>query len=110
MNDAAFSLAEGGWYGVSMFPGYADAPYHSPIRVNRIEQLDPHRFELDFLNLAYAAGVQQFSLEFEIVKTAPGFLASEPKGQLDRLYIFAKLTSSWMKAHFPHRRTYRPSD
>lgn len=92
MTGKAFALEVGSWYALTMFPGYGDAPYHSPIRVDDIEQLGEQHFRLDFLNLAYAAGVQNFSLEFEIVKAAPEFLACSPLEQADRMYVFAKPT------------------
>lgn len=102
LTDRDFKLEPGGWHALTMYPGYWDVPYHSPIRVDGISWLDEQHFMLDFLNLAYAAGVRDFRIECAILKAAPEFLACSPVDQPDRMYVFAKLTRVWMKAHFPH--------
>lgn len=101
MRTRAFLLETGGWYGLSMIPGYADAPYHSPIRVDGIVWLGERSFELEFLNLAYAAGVQRFDQNFTILKATPDLVACELPDQPDRLYVITKLTRGWISIHFP---------
>lgn len=101
MSDRAFNLERGDWYALTMYPGYWDVPYHSPMRVDGIAWLDEQHFMLEFLNLAYAAGVRDFRIECAILKAAPEFLACSPVDQPDRMYVFAKLTRAWMTANFP---------
>jgi len=50
------TLERGTWYGLTMYPGYGDGPYHSPIRVDDIKPQGQRLFKLSFLNLGYAAG------------------------------------------------------
>ncbi|WP_237438393.1 hypothetical protein [Alteraurantiacibacter buctensis] len=105
MTDRVFMVEPSGWYALTMYPGYWDVPYHSPLRVDGIEWLGEQHITLEFLNLAYAAGVRDFRIECAILKAAPDFLACSPVDQSDRLYVFAKLTRAWMTANFPNVAT-----
>ena len=98
-----FTIKAGGWYAWQMFPGYGGSPYLSPIWVHSVQ---PRKsglsiLKLAFLNVAYAEGVHDFSLELRILKRAPLFLAGEIVGQPDRLAIVSTITFDWLQRNFP---------
>lgn len=94
--DAKLRLERGSWYGMTMLPGYASVPYTTPIRVDAISPRGNRRFDLIFLNLGYAAGVQSFTSTFLTLKRAPGFLMAEQIGMPERGYLFQSLTRGWL--------------
>jgi len=102
MSNDRFTLKPGGWYALAMFPGYIDEPYHSPIRVDAID-LDSTAatIRLKFLNLAYAAGVQDFEIVGRILGWGPEWLTFAPIDMPERLYVISGLTIRWMATHFP---------
>jgi len=95
-----FNLVTGHWHAMTMFPGYSDAPYHSPIFVEAIRSAGG-RLTIDFLNLAYAAGVRDQNLSLKILKDMPDHLIGESEDRPERTYVITMLTRSWMRAHFP---------
>lgn len=103
--DTEFWLEGSRWFGMTMYPGYGDGPYYSPITLTGFQLIDDCIFDLDFLNLAYAQGVQEFSIEFETVRETAEYQLCLPIGQSDRTYIFEPLTARWMQAHFPQFET-----
>lgn len=103
MSNDRFTLKPGGWYALAMFPGYIDEPYHSPIRVDAIDlNSNTETIQLKFLNLAYAAGVQDFEIVGRILGWGPEWLAFARLDMPERLYAISGLTDSWMERHFPH--------
>jgi hypothetical protein len=102
MTTARFTLERGHWYGLTMFPGYFDCPYHSPIRVDEIEALGGREFSLRFLNLAYATGVQNFTKRLRTLRRAKSHLLAEETEVDDRTYVVVAFNKSWLKEHFPH--------
>lgn len=90
------------WFGMTMYPGYGGKTYHSPIHLEGFQLLDDDWFCLDFLNLGYAQGIQNFSIEFEIVRGTAEYQVCFARQQADRTYIFVPLTSDWKRAHTPH--------
>ena len=80
-----FTLVPGCWYGLSMFPGYGDCPYHSPIRVDSIQPLGGRQFELGFFNLCYAAGVQSFRQRLQTLFRGDRHLVAQVAHSHDRL-------------------------
>jgi len=94
--DARLSLKRGGWYGMTMLPGYGNGPYSTPIRVDNLTPRGNRKFELIFLNLGYAAGVQNFSSTFRTLKRGAEFIIAEQEGTPDRGYIFQNLTPDWL--------------
>jgi hypothetical protein len=81
---------------MTMLPGYGTLPYTTPIRVDALSPLGNRRFELVFLNLGYAAGVQNFKSTFRTLKRGPGFLMAEQEGMPERGYLFQNLTREWL--------------
>lgn len=103
MSNDRFTLKPGGWYALAMFPGYIDEPYHSPIRVDAIDlDSNTETIRLKFLNLAYAAGVQDFEIVGRVLGSGPEWLTFAPIDMPERLYVIGRLTDSWMATHFPH--------
>jgi hypothetical protein len=96
-----FTLVRGQWYGLTMFPGYFDCPYHSPIRVDAVVPLGSRQFELEFLNLAYAAGVQGFKKRLKTLRRAQSHLVAEETEVKDRTYVIAVFNRSWLRTHVP---------
>ncbi|WP_296720955.1 hypothetical protein [Erythrobacter sp.] len=81
---------------MTMLPGYGTVPYVTPIRVDALSPLGNRRFELVFLNLGYAAGVQGFQSTFRTLKRGPGFLMAEQESMPERGYLFQNLTRDWL--------------
>lgn len=94
-----FTLERDSWYGLTMYPGYGDEPYHSPIRVDGIDPLGQRRFELRFLNLGYAHGVQCFHKVLRTLRRANSHLIAEETEVEDRTYVIMALTPGWMSAN-----------
>jgi hypothetical protein len=85
------------WYAMTMLPGYGDDPYVSPVRVDDVTPRGSRMFELTFLNLGYAAGVQGFKSIFRTLKRGRGFILAEQLGKAERGYIFQNLTPDWLE-------------
>lgn len=95
--DTRLSLRRGGWYAMTMLPGYGNGPYVTPIRIDDLMPLGNRTFELIFLNLGYAAGVQGFRSTFRTLKRGPGFILAEQDDTPERGYIFQNLTRDWLE-------------
>lgn len=108
MAEARFTLQRGQWYGLTMFPGYADAPYHSPIRVDAVTPLGNRCFELRFLNLPYAAGVRDFGMRLRTLRRARNHIIAEDTEGGDRTYVVCALTPGWMRQHFANIEPRNP--
>ena len=66
-------LSENIWYAWEMIPGYVgkyNVPYRSPIYIEKIRplRLGQNILQLDFINVLYARGVQDFSTKLRILK------------------------------------------
>ena len=105
MNDKRFTLERGRWYGLTMFPGYMDYPYHSPIRVDAITPLGQRCFRLGFLNLAYAAGVQNFQNVLRTLRRCSTHIVAEETEVADRTYVIVVLNQAWFAQQFPNLPT-----
>ncbi|MCA0199885.1 MAG: hypothetical protein LCH56_03485 [Proteobacteria bacterium] len=92
--DASFKLRTGRWYAWHMFPGYTDMPYSSPIRIDAIgPAYGSNRITLEFLNALYAAGVQNFRLDLDIITWSDRFIAAVYE---ERVVIISELTPAWL--------------
>lgn len=85
-----------------MFPGYVDAPYHSPIIVRAIRPQGDRHFELDFVNIGYAAGVQRAQVSLRTLNRGVSHLAAHRAEGLDRTYLFMAMNRAWLQMHIPH--------
>jgi hypothetical protein len=59
LEEGRLPLRTGEFYGWIMYPGYVNRPYRSPVRIEQIDQRQEGVFELTFLNILYAAGMQR---------------------------------------------------
>lgn len=86
------------FYGWTMYPGYFDTPYLSPIEVRHIRPLGQRRFDLGFLNVLYAAGVQAMEYRLRTLRREESFMIAEcvegdrPSG---RVVVIEPFSPSW---------------
>jgi hypothetical protein len=92
------TLEPGRWYGWTMWPGYIDGPYHSPIRVDALQpcHLGNGRADLTFLNAAYAGGVQAMTYKLRILKREPAYLLASVEAS-DRAVCIEPLNLAWLE-------------
>jgi len=95
---ARLTLERGRWYGWTMWPGYLDAPYFSPIRVDAVNPLNTGsgRFDLDFLNAGYASGVQDMTYALRTLKREASYLLASVEDS-DRAVCIERLDLAWLE-------------
>ena len=49
---AKLTLEVARWYALTMYPGYTDSPYYSPIRIENVRPLGAGLIEIEFYNAA----------------------------------------------------------
>ena len=101
MTESRFTFELGGWYAMTMYPGYGDCPYRSPVEIHAIVPLGHRLFELSFFNVGYAAGVQQMEKQFRTLDRYPGALITKEEDVPTRTTIFEPLTAPWVSAFAP---------
>ena len=100
-------LKRGNWYGWTMWPGYVDQPYLSPVLAHSVAPLRSGAGLLDFTfyNLAYAQGVQDMCYRLKVMKREEKYLLAEQISEqgkaTDRAVCIEPLTVSWMTRSFP---------
>lgn len=105
-------LLPGKWYGWQMMPGYGDAPYFSPIRVDRVTPLKTGagRLQLQIWNVFYAEGVQGFDLTMRVLKRERDYLMAEleyPQTPgLGRACVINEMTLGWLETCTPQVIAY----
>lgn len=93
------------FFGWTMYPGYAGGPFLSPIQVKTITPLDGRTYDLDFLCIGYAAGVQDMTYRLRTMRRESEFLVAEQLQDdqpTDRIVIIENLTRKWMKRCLPN--------
>jgi hypothetical protein len=83
-----------------MFSSDQPWPYRSPIRVDALDRRQEGVFHLSFLNLLYAAGVQQTAYLVRPIRWERTYLAAEQLlGGMpnDRLIVIERLDRRWME-------------
>lgn len=98
---APFTFELGGWYAMTMYPGYVGEPYRSPVEVNGIRPLGGRILELSFYNVGYADGVQMMGKQFRTLKRYPGALITQEVHVTERTTVFEPLTAAWVSAYTP---------
>ena len=92
----------GKWYGWHMFPGYSSLPYSSPILVRSVGPArSPNRLTIDFVNIGYAEGVQDFCIELSLSAWGDSYLAGTYDDESGRMGVVTALTPDWLSQHFP---------
>ena len=101
------------WFGWQMLPGYS-GPYFSPIWV---EEVTPRKtgkriLKVRFINVLYAAGVEDFSLDLRILKHESDYLVSEivysEQTTNDRTAIISHIEFEWIQRFCPEIWAARP--
>lgn len=114
-----FVLVEARWYAWQMIPGYVgerSIPYCSPIYVTGVKPLHTGKsiLRLNFFNVFYAEGVQDFTLDLRILKRSSDYLVSEIiyKGvkDIDRCAVVSHIEFGWIERYCPELwRNYPPT-
>ena len=100
-------LAADSWYGWQMIPGYSgrNLPFFSPIRIDEITPRKTGRgiLGLRFRNVLYAAGVQEFAIDLQIIRHQPNYLVAVPRGngQQGRTGIISHIEFEWIERFCP---------
>ncbi len=98
------------WYGWQMLPGYIGKhciPYFSPIFVTdfKAHKNGKGLFRIEFLNVAYAEGMQNFSVEMKVLKRAKDYLVGELVEDTgissDRCAIISNIEAEWLRRFCP---------
>lgn len=107
-------LATDAWYGWQMIPGYAgrNLPFFSPIRIEEVTPRKTGRSILGvrFRNVLYAAGVQEFTVDLQIIRHQPNYLvaALRGNGQHGRTGIISHIEFDWIERFCPHLWSEHP--
>lgn len=96
-----FTLVPDSWYALTMYPGYGDQPYRSPVQVHDVRTLSGRRLELRYWDVGYAAGVQDFSRVFRTLQRSKGSIVMHEVPNASRITIFEPLTAAWTVAFTP---------
>lgn len=91
------TLEPGRWYGWTMYPGYVDRPYHSPIKVLEVRALGTGRelFDLEFHNLAYARGVRNMHYRLRTLRRERHHIIAA-QADSDRSVVIVPLGMAWI--------------
>lgn len=105
------------WYAWQMLPGYVDysQPYYSPIYVTQVapRRSDHSVLGLDFFNVLYLDGAQDFHLSLQILRSHNDFLVADllyADEALKHVAIISRMGFGWLNQHCRHvTDTYPPS-
>ena len=109
------TLEAGQWYGWQMLPGYGEgySPYFSPILVNKVQPLKTGQglLHLDFINVMYAQGVQDFTLKLKILDRQQYYLIAQLGPEtVHRNAVISRIDFEWLKESVPQLLQYQPPD
>ena len=93
------TLERGQIYGWTMYPRYFDHPYRSPVLIDSIEPLGQRTYKMMFLNMFYAAGVQDMAYTLRTLRRDATFIVAEQieEGKLtDRVVIIEPMNARWI--------------
>jgi hypothetical protein len=114
MDKKPFTLTRNRWYAWQMMPGYIGKPYLSPIYVREVKPLKTGKdmLRLQFDNVYYAEGVQDFDLNIKILKRSEEYLVGElvygGDSDVDRCCIVSKISFDWLQMAFPEYMKNNP--
>ncbi len=101
MSASKFMVEAGRWYALSMYPGYGDQSYHSPVEVHGVTPLGNGLIEIDHLNAGYAEGVQQMKKKYRVHRRGERHLVLDELHVPERTVIIEPLTARWIVAQAP---------
>jgi len=96
-----FTIEPARWYALTMYPGYGNDPYHSPIRVDRVVPLGNGLIELEHLNSGYAEGVQLMKTKYRVHRRGERHMVLDELQVPERTVIIEPLSAPWIIAHAP---------
>lgn len=94
-------LRPGTWYGMTMWPGYGDEAYHSPTRIEEMDEIGDELIVINFYNAAYAGGVRDFAYPLLPLVHEPQYLIASLDHQPGRTVAIVPLTPKWLQTYFP---------
>jgi hypothetical protein len=105
-----FNIFAPRWFGWQMNPGYIGdrcVPYFSPIHVTRVVPLKTGKgiLEIDFRNVCYAEGVQNFEgIRLKVLLRAENYLIGHLQGYdfEVRSAIISHIEFAWLDRFCPH--------
>ncbi|HEX6977976.1 MAG TPA: hypothetical protein VF342_01635 [Alphaproteobacteria bacterium] len=93
-----FIIRPGHWYAWHMFPGSADAPHITPIRVDGVAQADRGRIlRLKFWSLDDPTKAQDLEIELRVHLCTATHLAAVPVGVADRTVVVCDISFRWIE-------------
>lgn len=98
------TLKRGRLYGWTMYPGYGNVPYRSPIQVHAVKSLGNCELELSFLNMFYAVGVQNMSYRLRTLRRAQHYFFAEQVEDdqtTERSVVIEELSPHWLRVACP---------
>jgi hypothetical protein len=95
---ARLTITRGQWYGWTMWPGYGDQAYHSPIWVRDVRPLGKRRLDIDLFNLGYAQGVQDMTYTLQTLKREQSYIMDAVPDS-DRCVAVEPLSMHWIRSH-----------
>lgn len=104
MKSRRLTLERQSVYGWTMYPGYGGGPYRSPIIALEVIPLGGRTLELSFLNVFYAAGVQEMNFRLRTLKRERCFYIAEVieiDGPADRAVVIEPMTPQWIEDLVP---------
>lgn len=103
MTQARLTLEADQIYGMTMYPGYGGGPYRTPIQILSLKPLGQRTYELFFLNIFYAVGVQGMSYRLRTLKREADYIAAEvgPQDVSDRMVVIERMTKGWIRDNAP---------
>lgn len=111
-----FKITKDHWFAWQMIPGYVgerSVPYCSPIYLTGMKALKTGKglINIDFINVFYAEGVQNFSLKMKVLKRAKDYLVGEiiydDKENSGRCAVISHIEFEWIKRFCPQLWYYR---
>jgi hypothetical protein len=95
------TLERGRWYALTMYPGYGDKPYQSPVRVEEIKPLGSGLIEIEHWNVGYAEGVQVMKKTFRVHRRGASHMVLDEFQVPARTVIIETLTGDWIRSRVP---------
>lgn len=112
-----FEITKDRWFAWQMIPGYIgerSVPYCSPIFITGIKPLKTGKgiFHIDFINVFYAEGVQNFSIKIKMLKRAENYLIGDliysDNEDSGRCAVISHIEFEWVKKFCPELWYQRP--
>lgn len=119
MSGQRLQLVQSNWYGWQMIPGYfgeRNVPYFSPIRVIRVTPKKTGKgiLNIQFWNVLYAEGVQDFDLDLRVLKHEPDYLIADivyvGSGSKGRAAVISQVEFEWIRRFCPDLWSTRPPE